>query len=66
MGTDANKKYDLIDSGKHTIIKTGHPSPLAEINPALSLIPFKESNCFSDCNVALVKKWQTPVNWNLF
>ncbi|WAQ94010.1 UNG-like protein, partial [Mya arenaria] len=47
-GNFAHKKASLVDSKKHEVIKTAHPSPL-------SIKYFKECNCFSDCDKALKK-----------
>ncbi|XP_060594230.1 uracil-DNA glycosylase-like [Ruditapes philippinarum] len=57
-GGFAHKKEKLIDTKKHATIKTAHPSPL-------SLNKFKNCNCFSDCDDALVKFGLTRINWNL-
>ncbi len=57
-GGQAHTKEKLIDSAKHTIIKTAHPSPLA-----LGL--FINSNCFADANKHLNEHGKGEVNWCL-
>ncbi|XP_052802662.1 uracil-DNA glycosylase-like [Mya arenaria] len=57
-GNFAHKKASLVDSKKHEVIKTAHPSPL-------SIKYFKECNCFSDCDKALKKFGMKPINWSL-
>lgn len=57
-GGFAHKKEPLIDLTKHVTIKTAHPSPL-------SLNKFKNCNCFSDCDAALVKFGLKPIDWSL-
>lgn len=57
-GGFAHKKEKIIDTKKHAAIRTAHPSPL-------SLNKFKNCNCFSDCDDALVKFGLKRVNWSL-
>ncbi len=56
-GRDARTKKSLIDTKKHTIIESAHPSPLSAHNG------FFGSKPFSKCNAAL-KEWGYPeINW---
>jgi uracil-DNA glycosylase len=57
-GGFAHAKEKLIDSTKHTIIKTAHPSPL-------SFNKFSNCKCFSLVNTALEKHGEQPVDWSL-
>lgn len=57
-GGFAHKKEKLIDSKKHGIVKTAHPSPL-------SAGKFKNCGCFSSCNTLLKSFDVKPVDWSL-
>lgn len=56
-GAFAQKKTDLIDAGKHLILKTSHPSPLSAHRGFLG------SNVFVKCNRYLVDKGYAPIEW---
>ena len=58
-GAFAQKKAYLIDSEKHYIIETSHPSPFSAYRGFLGC------KCFSKTNVILTKNNQKPINWNL-
>ena len=49
----------MIDSTRHTIIESAHPSPLSAHNG------FFGSRPFSRANQALVDHGQTPIDWDL-
>ena len=53
----AKQKAKLIDSSKHLILETSHPSPLG------SYRWFLWSNCFWKCNEFLQKNWKKKINW---
>lgn len=57
-GNFAHKKEKLIDSKKHKIIKTPHPSPL-------TFTKFLNSKCFSQTNEYLVLNGKKAINWSL-
>lgn len=57
-GNFAKKKESLIDTKKHKVIKSGHPSPL-------SVNLFFNSKCFSQANDFLKSIGKKPVNWSL-
>ncbi len=57
-GKPAQKKGKLINAKKHTILKSGHPSPL-------SVKHFLGSKPFSQANAALTKHGQQAVDWQL-
>ena len=58
-GASARKKKALIDTGRHTIIESAHPSPLS------SYRGFFGSKPFSRANEALVAAGRTPIDWCL-
>lgn len=57
-GGFAQKKERLINSTKHVVIKTAHPSPL-------SATKFFGCKCFSEANKALQLSGQTVIDWSL-
>ncbi|MGI9029340.1 MAG: uracil-DNA glycosylase [Ilumatobacteraceae bacterium] len=58
-GTHARKKQALIDTTRHTIIESAHPSPLSAHNG------FFGSRPFSRANAALVTAGRDPIDWRL-
>jgi uracil-DNA glycosylase len=58
-GSSARRKRELIDTDRHTIIESVHPSPLSAHNG------FFGSRPFSRTNAALVAAGRDPVDWNL-
>lgn len=56
-GAYAQKKVELIDQSKHTLIKSAHPSPLSAYRG------FFGSKPFSKINNALLQHHQTTINW---
>jgi len=58
-GAYARKKKSLIDTRRHTIIESPHPSPLSAHNG------FFGSRPFSRANAALEAHGQTPIDWTL-
>lgn len=58
-GSSARRKRELIDTDRHTIIESVHPSPLSARNG------FFGSRPFSRTNAALVAAGRDPVDWNL-
>ncbi len=58
-GAYARKKKSLIDTGRHTIIESAHPSPLSAHNG------FFGSRPFSRANAALEAAGRPPVDWSL-
>ena len=58
-GNYAQAKEKLIDTNKHYIIKSAHPSPLSAYNG------FWESKPFSKTNTFLESKGLKTINWNL-
>jgi uracil-DNA glycosylase len=58
-GAYAQKKLKLIDTDRHTIIQSAHPSPLSVANG------FFGSKPFSKINAALKKHGHKPIDWDL-
>ncbi len=58
-GANAHKKIPMIDSSKHLIIKSVHPSPLSAYRGFYGSKPFSQTNTF------LAKKGKSVVNWQL-
>jgi uracil-DNA glycosylase len=58
-GAYARKKKPLIDTGRHIVIESAHPSPLSAHNG------FFGSRPFSRANQALVDAGREPVDWCL-
>lgn len=57
-GGQAHKKDSLIDSSKHLIIKTGHPSPLSANRGY-----WFDINQFTQVNSDLKKRGKLPIEW---
>lgn len=58
-GASARRKRALIDTARHTIIESAHPSPLSAHNG------FFGSRPFSRTNAALAAAGRDPVDWDL-
>jgi uracil-DNA glycosylase len=58
-GSYAQKKLPLIDSNRHTIIQSAHPSPLSARNG------FFGSRPFSKINAALEAAGKPPIDWQI-
>lgn len=58
-GASARRKRTLIDTDRHTIIESAHPSPLSARNG------FFGSRPFSRANAALIAAGRDPVDWDL-
>ena len=57
-GGDARKKARLIDSDKHLIIESAHPSPLSAARGFFGSRPFSRANAF------LEQTGQTGIDWS--
>ena len=58
-GASARKKKGLIDTSRHVIIESAHPSPLSAHNGFLGSRPF------SRANAALVAAGREPIDWSI-
>lgn len=56
-GSYAQKKGAIIDTNKHLVIKSPHPSPLSAHRGFFGSKPFSKINDY------LIKQGQTPINW---
>ena len=58
-GSFARRKKALVDTSRHTVIESAHPSPLSAHNG------FFGSRPFSRANAALVEAGLEPIDWSL-
>ena len=58
-GSSARRKRSLVDTTRHTVIESAHPSPLSAHNG------FFGSRPFSRANAALVEAGLEPIDWSL-
>ena len=58
-GSYAQKKAAFVDTSKHLVIKSVHPSPLSAHNGFFGTRPFSRANAF------LVSKGYAPIDWKL-
>jgi uracil-DNA glycosylase len=58
-GAPARKKTVLIDTSRHTIVQSAHPSPLS------AHTGFFGSRPFSAINAALERFGKTPIDWQI-
>lgn len=58
-GKPAQEKERLIDSQRHLILKSVHPSPLSAYRG------FFENKHFSRANLYLINKGKTPIDWQI-
>lgn len=58
-GGYAQKKLPLIDTTRHTVVQSAHPSPLSAHNGFLGSKPF------SKINAALVAAGKPPIDWQI-
>jgi uracil-DNA glycosylase len=58
-GSHARRKKALVDTSRHTVIESAHPSPLSAHNG------FFGSRPFSRANEALIAAGRPPVDWSL-
>jgi uracil-DNA glycosylase len=61
-GKPAQTKGKSINTKKHLVITSSHPSPLGATK---TKEPFIGSRCFSRCNTALTEMGKDPINWEV-
>jgi uracil-DNA glycosylase len=61
-GRPAAQKAKAVDTSKHVVISTSHPSPLGASKTSS---PFLGSKCFSRTNEALIELGQDPIDWQI-
>ena len=57
-GAPSRAKKSLIDTDKHLVLESAHPSPLSAYNG------FFGCNHFNRCNEFLIKNGKTPIIWS--
>lgn len=62
-GRFAHNVCAQIDTSKHCVIKTSHPSPLGASKQGKDFTAFVGSGCFTLANNYLQQTAQTPVDW---
>lgn len=58
-GANARSKKSLIDTSKHYVIESAHPSPLSCYNGFFGSKPFSKTNDF------LISRGMQPIDWDL-
>jgi uracil-DNA glycosylase len=58
-GASARRKRTLIDTTRHVVIESAHPSPLSAANG------FFGSRPFSRANTALAEAGREPIDWRI-
>jgi len=58
-GNPSRKKKTLVDTSRHVVIESAHPSPLSAHNGFLGSRPF------SAANTALTEAGRTPIDWRI-
>ena len=58
-GSQAIKKEELIDTSKHTVVSSAHPSPLSAYRG------FFASKPFSKVNTKLTEQKKNPIDWTI-
>ncbi len=64
-GLFAHKVCAQVDTSKHCVIKTSHPSPLGASKQGKEFSAFLGSSCFSEANDYLMAQKQEPIDWDL-
>jgi len=64
LGASAKAKSALVDTKKHVVLEWGHPSPLNNANKTDNPQHFKYCTVFKNANEILVKRGETPINWD--
>jgi len=64
-GRFAHEVCSVVDTSKHCVIKTSHPSPLGASKTGKDFSAFLGSGCFSLANEYLEGQGEAPVDWML-
>ena len=64
-GRFAHEVCSVVDTTKHCVIKTSHPSPLGASKTGKDFTAFMGSGCFSLANEYLKAQGEQPVDWSL-
>ena len=62
-GRFAHEVCSVVDTTKHCVIKTSHPSPLGASKTGKGFSAFLGSGCFSLANAYLKEQGEQPVDW---
>jgi len=62
-GRFAHDVCSVVDTERHCVIKTSHPSPLGAMKEGKDFAAFLGSGCFSQANEYLQKHGESPINW---
>ena len=63
-GRFAHDVCSNIDTTKHSVIKTSHPSPLGATKQGKDFTAFMGSGCFTQVNEALEQLGKEPIDWD--
>jgi uracil-DNA glycosylase len=61
-GAYAQKKAAFVDTSRHLVIRSAHPSPLSAHNGFLGSRPFSKANAFLEANNREPIDWQLPAD----
>ena len=61
-GAYAQKKAAFVDTSRHLVIRSAHPSPLSAHNGFLGSRPFSKANAFLEANGRVPIDWQLPAD----
>lgn len=64
-GRFAHGVCEHINTERHCVIKTSHPSPLGVTKAGKDFVSFSGSGCFSQANRWLMEREIAPVDWRL-
>ncbi len=64
-GRFAHDVCSVVDTTKHCVIKTSHPSPLGASKTGKDFSAFLGSGCFSQANDYLQQQGKAPIDWGL-
>ena len=64
-GRFAHEVCSVVDTSKHCVIKTSHPSPLGASKTGKDFAAFLGSGCFSLANRYLQQQGRSPIDWCL-
>ncbi len=64
-GRFAHDVCSVVDTSKHCVIKTSHPSPLGASKTGRDFAAFLGSGCFSLANNYLQQQDSLPIDWSL-
>ena len=62
-GKNAYDKLHLINSDKHHVLISSHPSPLSYTKQMQGFPSFKDCNHFEECNKILASLEKDPIEW---